>query len=128
MKKIEFSYNWNNKLNCKSFSTVRLENPKKYKLLDIYEVILKTKGNSPDISKGLVRLQAIHNFYLHEVSPAISFLDANLSTIDFQKLVITIYKNKNVNFHMLKMSFLVFQYLPIKESEKLQMKQLEFEK
>ena len=38
LKSIHFSYNWNNKLGCKSFSTVRLWNQKKYQLLDLFEV------------------------------------------------------------------------------------------
>lgn len=30
METVKFSYNWNNKLNCKAFTTLRLHNPRKY--------------------------------------------------------------------------------------------------
>jgi len=128
MKIIEFSYNWNNKLNCKSFSTVRIANPKKYVLIDEYEVILKTKGNGPDIHKGLARLQVIQFFKLFEVSPAITFIDANLSVIDFQKLVLKMYKNSSFDPRNQYMCFLVFQYLTINEPEKQLALSAEFQK
>jgi hypothetical protein len=127
VKTLEFSYNWNNKLNCKSFSTVRIKNLNKYVFLDEYQVVLKTKGTGADIQKGLARLQSIHYFHLHNVSPAISFLDSNLSVIDFQKLVLKMYKNKNIDFRKTELCFLVFQYLPIKEVEKKIAKEIEIE-
>lgn len=111
LKQLNFSSNWNNKLDCQSFSTVRLKNEKKYQLLDLYEVTLKRKVTDQNVSLGIVRLQVIHNFYLHRVTPAISFLDANLSVIDFQQLVKTIYKNKGIDFNKTLLSFLVFQYV-----------------
>lgn len=110
-KSIHFSYNWNNKLNCKSFSTVRLWNPKKYQLLDFYEISVEESAKNPIVIKGIARLQAINKFMLHKVTPGISFLDANLTVIDFQQLVQTMYKNKKINFKKQPMCFLVFQYL-----------------
>jgi hypothetical protein len=121
MKKINFSYNWNNKLECKSFSTVRLENPEKYQLLELFEVVLKTKKNEPEIKKGIARLQVVNSFYLDKVTPGMSFLDANLPVIDFIKLVQTMYKNKGIDFKKKKLSFLVFQYLSEKEMKQLQL-------
>ena len=110
LKSIHFSYNWNNKLSCKSFSTVRLWNPKKYELIDLFEVTLKKDAKNPKVSLGIARLQVINKFLLHKVTPGISFLDANLTVIDFQQLVKTMYKNKGINFKEHQMCFLVFQY------------------
>jgi len=124
MEKIEFTYNWNNKLDCRSFSTVRLANSKKYVLLDDYQVYLKTKGNGPDIYKGLAKLQHIRRFNLFEVTPDITFLDANLNIFEFQKLLTTMYKNKLVDFRTQPLYFMIFQYYKIHETEK--QKALEF--
>lgn len=110
-KSIHFSYNWNNKLNCKSFSAVRLWYPEKYELLDLFEVSVKESAKQPKVIKGIARLQVINKFLLHKVTPGISFLDANLTVIDFQQLVKTMYKNKGINFKEHQMCFLVFQYL-----------------
>jgi hypothetical protein len=119
MKTLEFSHNWNRKLDCGSFSTVRLFNPSKYVLLDLYSISLNDKQVHETIFKGVARLQSISNFQLDKVSPAISFLDSNLPVIDFIKLVKTMYKNKKINFNTQKMSFLVFQYLTETEIEEL---------
>jgi hypothetical protein len=43
MKRINFNYNWNNKLDAKIFTTIRLWNPVKYKEGEEYEVFLKEK-------------------------------------------------------------------------------------
>lgn len=112
---IHFSYNWNNKLNCKSFSTVRIWNPDKYELLDIYQITLKVSAKQPEVLKGFCRLQAINKFYLSQVTPGISFLDANLSRIDFHDLILKMYKNKNIDFKRTYLCFLVLQYLPASE-------------
>ena len=111
MKTLNFSYNWNNKLNCKSFSTVRIENPSKYVLIDEYQIILTTSPKKEPVNFGVARLQSINSFYLHQVTPAVSFLDANLPVIDFIELVQKMYKNSNIDFKKQKISFLVFQYI-----------------
>lgn len=111
IKTLHFSYNWNNKLGCKSFSTVRVSNPKKYQLIELYEITLAGKKDEPVKSLGIARLQAITNFYLHQVTAGMSFLDANLSRIDFMQLVEKMYKNKNIDFKRKQMSFLVLQYV-----------------
>ena len=119
MKSLPFSYNWNNKLNCQSFSTIRICNPSKYVLLDVYEIILKSGKNQPPAKKGIARLQSISNFYLDKVSPAMSFIDTNLSVIDFIQMVKKMYKNFNINWKTKQMSFLVFQYLTEEEIKEL---------
>src|SRR6218665_1822071 len=40
---LKFSYNWNRKLNCKAFTTIRLHNPGKYAVGHSYEIFLKEK-------------------------------------------------------------------------------------
>lgn len=108
MKELLFSYNWNKKLDCNSFSTVRLFNPSKFVLLDEYKIILETKGTTPNWEKGIARLQVIHTFNLFKVTPAITFLDSNLNVFEFQKLILTMYKNKNIDFKTQMFCFLVF--------------------
>jgi len=110
-KTLIFSDNWNNKLNCKSFSTVRIHNPNKYILLNDYQIILNPGGKKESINFGLARLQVIQPFYLDKVTVGVSFIDANMSKIDFIKMVKTMYKNFHINFSYQKMVFLVFQYI-----------------
>ena len=118
METLTFTHNWNLKLNCRSFSTVRVENPKKYRLNEEYRVLLKQTGTRPTIDMGIAVLRHISHFYLFDVNPGISLLDANLNREDFIKLVLTMYKNAGIDFNKQRMSFLVFQYLQIKQVDK----------
>lgn len=111
LKQLNFSSNLNNKLDCNSFCTVRLKDNVKYQLHDLYEVTLLLKVTEQNVSLGIVRLQVIHNFYLHEVAPAICFLDANLNRIDFQQLFETMSKSKKIDLSKNLLSFMVFQYV-----------------
>lgn len=40
-RSIKFSYNWNQKLNCKAFTTIRIHNDGKYVVGEIYNVYLE---------------------------------------------------------------------------------------
>lgn len=120
LKEVHFSHNWNNKLNCDSFSTIRLRNDNKYVLLDLYKVFLKREVTNKEVDFSIVRLQSISHFYLHKVTPGITFIDANLPVIDFIELIKKMYKNKNIDFHRKQLSFLVFQHLSPDEIKELQ--------
>lgn len=111
LKRLHFSDNFNNKLDCKSFSTVRLFNSDKYIMLDLFEITLKGKKDKPRFIKGIARLQYVTKFKLDKVTPGMSFLDANMGVLDFQLLMVDLYKNKRINFKKDFLSFLVFQYL-----------------
>lgn len=43
MDKISFSFNWNNKLENKAFTTIRLLQPDKYRPGETYQITLKLK-------------------------------------------------------------------------------------
>ena len=119
LKELNFSHNWNNKLDCNSFSTVRIRNDNKYQLLDLFRVFLKREVYPQNVDFAIARLQSITHFYLHKVTPGITFIDANLPVIDFIQLITKMYKNKGINFHKQQMSFLVFQYLTPEETKEV---------
>lgn len=118
MESLYFTHNWNQKLYCRSFSTVRIENPVKYRLNEEYRVYLKQTGSRPPIDMGIAILKDISYFYLFDVTPAIALIDTNLSREDFIKLVLTMYKNAGIDFNIKRMSLLIFQYLQIKEVDR----------
>lgn len=120
IKTLHFTENFNNKLNCNSFCSVRLKNCKKYQLLDIYQVILVRKITGSDQPIGYARLQSISNFHLSQITPAMCFLDANLNKIDFINLIKRLYNSKKVNYLHEQFSFLVFQFLSKEETISLQ--------
>ena len=90
MNTISFSYNWNNKLDCKSFTTLRLSN--KHKIGDTIIINLKNKKlfNAKIIDKNELYLENINEFIAH--------IDTGYSRSECQNLIKKMYKNKNINW------------------------------
>lgn len=89
LTEIQFSYNWNNKLKCKSFTTVRIENHRKYLIGQEYYIRL----NKEIISKAKIRM--ISRLNLESINDFISFLDTGYSVDEFKSIMKKIYPKIN---------------------------------
>jgi hypothetical protein len=67
--KLEFSYNWNNKLNCKAFTTLRLYNPDKHRTGTPLEIFLK----GADLGTGSI--QGVKPMMLNDINEYIARID-----------------------------------------------------
>lgn len=86
--KINFSRNWNNKLLCDFFTTIRLYNPNFYK-----------KGNSFDITlndapMGIAEIVEVKMIKLSQLNEWVAALDTGESLEYTRNLLFTMYKNK----------------------------------
>ena len=97
MQDIIFSTNWNHKLSCKVFSTVRLSNHNRYKLNEVYNIIEKRNASTE------VRFQAqiihIMSMMLKEIPEWLCYLDTGYGSTDFYNIVKKIYKNSNIDIN-----------------------------
>lgn len=96
MNEIDFSYNWNNKLENKCFSTIRIYNPKKYVLNQNYKILLN--------SKYLYDAKIVFEkgFYINQLSEPMSFLDTGYSKNETIDILKKMYKNKiDLKFHFI---------------------------
>ncbi len=107
---IRFNTNWNNKLNCKSFSTIRLSSPNKYKVGKIYNILLVDKSGKASKNFGFAKLLSINEFLLENISPAMCLLDTNYEKEAFTQMFKTMYKNFKIDFTKKKLMFLVLQF------------------
>ena len=108
--KIHFTHNWNNKLNCDVFTTVRIENTAKYKPNQLYEITLsKPKSKEPTI-QGKARILLIQPFYLEKVSEGIALIDTGLSKQKFIDLVHTMYSKTGINFTTKRLTLIFLKY------------------
>lgn len=73
MEKLEFSTNWNNKLDCKCFTTIRIYNPTKHFNGNKFDVYLKTKY------RYQVQVISLGLYFLHELTDYICYLDTGYS-------------------------------------------------
>lgn len=85
MEEIEFSTNWNNKLDCKAFTTLRLHNERKYKIGCEYAI--RFKGT---IIKTAI-IEEIKHVTLNSLNPFICFLDTGYSVSEVKEILQKMY-------------------------------------
>lgn len=86
---LTFSYNWNNKLDCKVFTTIRLSN--RFQIGQKVEIILKGK------SLGYGEIIDIKGFYLENLNDWLAMIDTGYSANECRKILKKMYKSKNIN-------------------------------
>jgi hypothetical protein len=92
--KIKFIKNWNNKLNCNYFTTIRLYNNKKFyyyekNLAKEFDVLVKNKLYCKAILRK-VSIQTLRDI----ISSILVYLDSGLNKIDFYNLMCRFYGEK----------------------------------
>lgn len=90
---ISFSYNWNNKLDCKAFTTLRLRSTK-YVPGTLYDVYLEKKGSNA-IYLGKARCEKVKTLMLEDINEFISFLDTGYNVADCKRIVRRMYNKEN---------------------------------
>lgn len=88
MKKINFYKNWNNKLGCQFFCTIRPD-WLYYIEGEHYDIVLKGKS----LFEG--RIIQIKRFMLHELNDFTAYIDAGLSAEKLKEQIRKMYPNKD---------------------------------
>jgi hypothetical protein len=105
---ISFNQNWNNKLFCKAFTTLRLHSAKKYKKNDIHNVVFNPK-NSPSKILGTAKIVAVKTLLLSEVNEFIAHLDTAYNIDGFKNIVKGMY-GKTANLETQKFDLVTYVY------------------
>ena len=90
MEKLHFSKNWNNKLDCMAFTTLRLPN-QKYQINHLFEITLD------GICKGIGKLISINYISIDDIDEFIARLDTGCSIDECKNIIIDIYPNIDFN-------------------------------
>lgn len=102
MEKIGFSTNWNKKLNCDYFTTLRLANPKKYEVGKTYQIELNEK---PIFLAQIVEIKTLK---MYDLTPFQCALDTGYNKPETMQIIRNIYKNKvqNIENHFFNLILL----------------------
>ena len=100
---INFSYNWNNKLNCKAFTTIRLKNSKKYQIGKEFKILLKK-----ELLKSAV-IEDIRTIYLNQINEFIAHLDTGYSAHETKNIIKKMYSK--INLETQPFSFILLKTL-----------------
>ncbi len=100
-----FSNNWNNKLNCDAFSTLRLRNDRSYYVGAKKNVVLN------GAYKGPATIVSVSYFTLDKINESIARLDTGYSAEDCRKIIMTMYKNKpQIDWFSQQLAFSILVY------------------
>jgi len=82
--RLNFSYNWNNKIDCSYFTTIRIENAKKYQVGFRLRVFLEKKKNIVEHIKD-VEIISIKKIKLSDINEYIAGLDTGYDVEETKK-------------------------------------------
>jgi len=105
MKRIDFSYNWNNKLDCKAFTTLRLSG--RHQVGERLAIWLKEKKGK-ESQKGIAEVIGKKRLTLAQISEYIAYLDTGYSAKECQDIIKRMYRKvedwdtRPIYFYLLK--------------------------
>lgn len=105
MYRLKFSYNWNNKLDCRAFTTIRIFNPTQHIVGNKVAIELLQRGNI--ISKGVGTIMCINRFLLDQMNPFISFIDTGYSVEECKSILHKMHPNIDFNIYKLALILVV---------------------
>jgi hypothetical protein len=76
---IKFSHNWNNKLNCRCFTSIKMTD--KYNLGELYKVYYK------DRLIGTAKIRAINKLPISKITEAMAYIEAGMSKAELLKII-----------------------------------------
>lgn len=98
---LPFSYNWNNKLDCKAFTTIRIYNP------TVHIPGTKVDPIFKGISKGIGKIMEVKPFHLANLNPYISYLDTGYSVEECKGIILKMYPKVDFNKKQLALILIV---------------------
>ena len=79
---IKFSHNWNNKLNCDSYSSLRVANSDKYKIGELYDIYLSSVKIHVAVLIDIIELPSVYY-----ITQFVAHLDTGLSYVETIQII-----------------------------------------
>lgn len=111
---IKFSYNWNNKLENKAFTTIRIHNRKKYIPGKLFDIELN------GISKGTALLKEKRTINPGQLNDFICYLDTGYNSRETLQILERMYPNMNIHSTLFDLCLLVYEKPNDKEAKPMQ--------
>lgn len=107
---VKFDQNYNNKLSCEAFGTIRRINKEKYVIGREYLIMLYDYHSQTFHEVGKAVLVAEHDFKPNELTDVMSYLDAGMVSETLEKLLIWLYKDDIWGYNCNYFSNYVFKF------------------
>ena len=112
-ERLDFNENWNGKLNCQCFTTIRLHNPIKNCVGAIKQIYLK------DRYKGDSKIMHVSRITLDQINLPMAKLDSVLLPDELRAKLRELYKSHRPNWNTQTQDFLVLEYLKDSKESRL---------
>lgn len=113
-ERLEFNNNSNGKINCNSFTVIRLHDPRKYCVGAVKRIYLK------GVWKGDAKIIELRSLTLAQLNPFITKLDSGLMPDQYRRFLREHYKNRpGINWDTQLVDFCLLEY--IQESKEPQL-------
>lgn len=100
MNEIKYSNNWNKKLDCDVFTTIRISNDK-YQVGSEYSVNLRNREYKR------VTIIGKKTILMSDINDWIAGLDAGMGAEEFKRFLKKMYHGKNLNWETQKLDFIL---------------------
>jgi hypothetical protein len=100
MNTISFSANWNNKLDCKYFTTIRIYNPLKHKTGKKVDILLKKK------LKNKAQIIGVKKGYIKDLGAYDCYLDTGYSKQETISIMLKMYPKINFKHQLVALVLL----------------------
>ena len=114
-KYIRFQRNWNNKLSCNYFTTIRLPRDN-YKVDNTLKLMLQENGIYRDM--GYVKIIEVKPIRPYQINDWMAFLDAGMSADKLREMFYFMYKDKVDDFEKTELVYMILE--KVKNAEKQQ--------
>lgn len=105
-ERLEFEKNFNNKLNCDCFTTIRLHHPVKNAIGAIKQIYLK------GVWKGNAKIMNASTITLGQINRTMSKLDTGLLPEECRRLIRNLYKNRpGINWETQPLDYILLEYI-----------------
>ncbi len=114
MQTLKFSQNYNKKLDCEVFSTIRLWDPAEHQVGR--EVSIYDNSGSVGKYKGRGRYELVSEFKLYQLKPAVAFLDTGLPLEETRTLLRKLYYDRVPDIESASFAYIIIK--KVKEQPK----------
>lgn len=115
MERLYFSTNWNRKLDCEVFSTIRRWKPAVH--YAGREVEIWDRSTSPAKLRGRGRYELVSEIKLHQLKPAAAMLDTGYSLPETLNIIRNMYRDKVPDLERASFAYIIIRKVKVEHKQ-----------
>lgn len=125
MDEIIFTNNWNNKLDCDCYTTIRLQNAQKYVHGRTYKIsfVKKSKNGNEKTYLHDAVIVGIRTMTIDKINDFMAYIDTGYDAIQCRNIIRNMYKKSNLDWNRQMISFILLKKIKKHETRNHSSKQ-----